>query len=192
MRKAIIVLPAALALAACIEVDMTLDILGDDEARISGAMQMQRQIYEMSGADDSFCAPEDGGTLTLTETHARCEFDMVGSYAEVMMDEDRFGPGEDTPGEITSLGDGRVRVFLPLGMMGSEIDEMAEDPAMMAMMQQMMAGMSVNYTVRGREIESSTGTISEDRTSATISFGVDDIFAPADQRPVDFETILRY
>ena len=196
MRTALIALPAALALSACIEADFTLDVLGEDEARITGFIAMQRQMFEMAGADDSFCPDDEGASMTMTDTHVRCEFDTTGTFEEVMMD--GVGPGEevgadeDTPGEIAYLGDGRVRVFLPLGMMGSEMDEMAEDPAMMEMMAQMMAGLSVSYTVRGREIESSTGEISEDGTSANISFGVDDLMGPAEERPVDFETIVRY
>lgn len=192
MRALLFTLPAALALSACIEVDMTLEVLGEDEARITGFMQMQRQMYEMTGGDDSFCAEEDGGRLVLTETHARCEFDKTGSFEEIMQPEDDDGSPVDMQGELVSLGDGRVRAFMPLSGMTDEMAEVEEDPQMMAMMRQMMAGMSVSFTVQGLEIESSTGTISDDRTRATITLGVDDLFAPADERPGDFETILRY
>ncbi len=193
MRALLFTLPAVLALAACVEVDMTLDILGEDEARVSGTMQMQRQIYEMSGGDDSFCTEEDGGTLTLTDAHAICSFERSGSFAEIMVsDEQDEGAGLEMQGEIVSLGDGRVRALLPLGDMSGDLEEMEEDPQMMAMMKQMMTGMSISFTVRGREIESSNGTISDDRTSANITLGVDEIFAPAEERIEVFETVLRY
>lgn len=192
MRTLLFTLPAALALSACIEVDMALEILGEDEARMTGTMQMQRQIYEMSGGDDSFCPEEDGGTLTLTDAHVTCTFDTTGTFDEIMQGEDADGSGMEMEGEIVALGDGRVRVSLPLGDMTEDLDEMQEDPQMMAFMQQMMSGMSVSFTVKGSEIESSTGTISEDRTSATITMGVDDFFAPAEDRLTVFETILRY
>lgn len=192
MRAVVFTLPAALALSACIEVDVAIEVLGEDEARVTGYMQMERAMFEMAGADASFCEEEEGGTLTLTDMHARCDFDQTGSFDEIMSaDSDEEVP-VDLQGQLESLGDGRVRAFMPLTGMTDDMDEMMDDPAMMAMMRQMMSGMSVTFTVKGSEIESSTGTISEDGTSATVSFGVDDLFAPADERPVDFETILRY
>lgn len=191
MRAILFTLPAALALSACIEVDVAIEVLGEDEARVTGYMQMNRAMFDMSGGDTSFCEEEDGGTLTLTETHARCDFDKTGSFDEIMNAEGESDSPTEMQGQLVSLGDGRVRALMPLGEMTEEMDDM-EDPAMIAMMRQMMSGMSITFTVKGSEIESSTGTISEDRTSASISFGVDDLIAPASERPGDFETILRY
>ena len=192
MRAIVFALPAALALAACVEVDMTVEVLGEDEARVSGFMQMQRQMFEMSGSDASFCPEDDGGTLVLTDTHARCDFEKTGTFAEIMpADSDGDSPTE-LQGELTHLGADRVRAFLPISGMTDDLDEMEEDPQMIAMMRQMMAGMSISFTVKGREIESSTGTISEDGTSAFIRMGVDDLIAPAAERVGDFETILRF
>ena len=192
MRALFFTLPAALVLSACIEVDVAIEVLGEDQARVTGYMQMNRAMFDMSGGDTSFCEEEDGGVLTVTDLHARCDFDKTGSFDEIMSaDADDEAP-VDLQGELVSLGDGRVRVFMPLTGMTDDMDEMMDDPAMIAMMRQMMTGMSVSFTVRGREIESSTGTISEDATSATVTFGVDEMLAPAAERPGDFETILRY
>lgn len=192
MRALLLALPAALTLSACVEIDMTVEVLGEDEARLVGVMQMQRMIYDMSGGDDSFCSEEDGGVLTLTDTHARCEFDMVGSFEELM----RPDGIEDTPtelqGNITYLGDNRVQVWLPMDSFFDEMSELEEDPQMMAMMRQMMQGMSISFHVQGASIESSTGTISADGTRASVFLGVDELFAPAAERMGDFETIARY
>lgn len=192
MRAIFLSLPAAALLSACIEMDMTVEVLGEDEARVTGVIQMQRQAFEMTGGDDSFCAEEDGGTLELTDTHARCIIDKTGTFAEVMPSEASGDTPAEMQGELVYLGGDRVRAFLPLTGMEDELDEMGEDPAMLAMMRQMFTGMSISFTVAGREIESSTGTISEDGTSATITLGVDDLIAPAAERPGDFETILRF
>ena len=192
MRALLLTLPAALALAACVEVDMTVEVLGEDEARVTGFMQMQRQMFDMSGGDASFCPEEDGGTLTLTDSHARCDFDKTGTYAEIMPSEGSSDAPAEVEGELTYLGENRARAFLPLAAMNEGMDEMGDDPQMLEMMRQMFAGMSVSFTIKGREIESSTGTISEDGTSATIQMGVDDLIAPAEDRIGDFETILRF
>lgn len=192
MRTLIFSLPAVLALAACVEVDMTVEVLGEDEARVTGFMQMQRQMFDMTGGDASFCPEEDGGTLVLTDAHARCNIDKTGTYAEIMPEDSDGDSPTEMQGELTHLGGNRARAFLPLAGMTDEMDEMEEDPQMMAMMRQMMAGMSISFTIKGREIESSTGTISEDGTSASITLGVDDLIAPAADRVGDFETILRF
>ncbi len=192
MRASLITFPAALALAACVEVDMAIEVLGEDEARVTGFMQMQRQMFEMSGGDESFCPEEDGGTLTLTDTHARCDFDKTGSYAEIVPSESSSDGPAEVEGELTYLGDNRTRVFLPLAAMNAGMDEMGDDPQMLEMMRQMLSGMSVSFTVKGREIESSTGTISEDGSAATIMLGIDDLIPPAADRIGDFETILRF
>lgn len=192
MRAIFLTLPAALALAACVEVDMTVEVLGEDEARVTGYMQMQRQAFDMSDGDSSFCPEEDGGTLTLTDTHARCDFEKTGTFAEIMPSEPDGDSPAEIQGELTYLGEDRVRAFLPLSSMSEGMEDMGDDPQMLAMMRQMFAGMSVSFTVTGREIESSTGTISEDGTSASIRLGVEDLIAPADERPGDFETILRF
>jgi hypothetical protein len=192
MRSLFFVLPAALALVACVEVDMTVEVLGQDEARLTGHVQMDRQMYEMSGGDDSFCAREDGGTLLLSETHARCEFEQTGTFAELMQP----GSAEDMPtdmqGQLIHLGTDRVRAVFPLSALNEGIDDMIEDPQMMAMMRQMFAGMSVRFTVQGREIESSTGKISDDGTRASILLGVDDLISPDAHQLGDFETIVRF
>lgn len=192
MRALFLALPTALTLAACVEVDMTVEVLGEDEARVTGFMQVQRQMFDMSGGDASFCPEEDGGRLTLSDTHARCDFDKTGTYAEIMPDETAGDSPAELQGELVHLGGNRTRAFLPLSGMTGEIEDMEQDPQMMAMMRQMLAGMSISFTIKGREIESSTGTISADGTSASITLGVEDLVAPAADRVNDFETIVRF
>ncbi|TQM92590.1 MAG: hypothetical protein EA338_06400 [Roseinatronobacter sp.] len=192
MRGLLFALPAALALAACVEVDMTVEVLGEDEARLTGFMQMQRQMYDMSGGDDSFCAEEDGGTLVLSDTHARCEFDKTGTFAELMRPDAADDVPTEIQGELTYLDSNRVRALFPLSAMNDGMDEMIEDPQMMAMMRQMFDGMSISFSVQGREIESTTGTISDDGTRATILLGVDDLISDEGDQLDDFETIVRF
>ena len=192
MRTTYLCVAAALALAACVEVDMTLEVLGEDEARVTGFLQMERQMYDMSGGDDSFCPADDGGTLTLTDTHARCDFDKTGTFDEIMSADAEAGSPADVQGEITYLGDNRVRVMLPLGTMQDGMEDMGDDPQMLAMMRQMFAGMSITFSVQGREIESSTAMISDDGTRASYTLGVDDLITSTPTAMPDFETIVRY
>lgn len=190
MRTLFLALPAALALTACVEIDMNVEVLGQDEARVTGYMQIQRQMFEMSGQDRSFCDEEDGGTFVLTDTHARCEVDKTGTFAEIM-DDGGAGSPEDLQAQLVYLDSNRVRSMMPLSAMSGQLDEMANDPQALAMAQQMMAGLSISFSVSGASIESTTGTLSEDGTTASVTLGLDDLLAPG--APLtDFETIVRY
>ena len=171
---------------------MTLEVLGEDEARVTGFMQMERQMYDMSGGDGSFCPADDGGTLTLTDTHARCDFEKTGTFEEIMPADAAGETPTDLQGEITYLGDNRVRVMMPLGTMQDGMEDMGDDPQMLAMMRQMFVGMSITFSVQGREIESSTGEISDDGTRASYTLDVDDLITPTPAAMPDFETIVRY
>lgn len=190
MRALFLTLPAALALTACIEADMNVEILGEDEARVTGYMQMQRQMYEMSGQDASFCDAEDGGTFVLTDSYARCQIDKTGTFAEIIADGSADSP-EEMQAQLVHLDSNRVRALLPLSVMSGQLDEMASDPQAMAMARQMLAGLSVSFSVSGDSIESTTGTISDDGRRATVTLGLDDLLAPGTPLQ-DFETIVRY
>lgn len=196
MRLKSIAAPAALAatliLSACIEVDMTVDVLGQDEARVSGFMQMNRQMFDMSGGDTSFCDPADGGTLALTDTHARCDFSKTGTFAEILAQPEGEAPPSEPQGELVYLDSNRVRAMFPMAGFNAGAAEMGEDPQMEAMMRQMMTGLSITLRVRGAEVESTTGTLSEDGKSASVKIGVEDIFDKARGPMTDFETIVKY
>ncbi len=192
MRAIFLSLSTAVLLAACIEVEMTVEVLGEDEAQLTGFVQMHRDFYEMTGGNSSVCTDVDGARLELTDTHMRCVLDKTGSFEEVMLVNQSDDVDVEFPEMLVHLGGDRVRALFAKGGSEDELDQITDDPMTRAMMRQMFTGMSVSLTVKGREIESSTGTISEDGTSATVTFGVDDILAPAEDRIEDFETILRF
>jgi len=192
MRRTFLALTAALSLSACIEMDMTLEVLGQDDAKVTGFMQMNRQMFDMSGGDTSFCDPAEGGTLVLSETHARCNFEKRGTFAEVMPDAASAGPADGPQGELVYLDSNRVRALMPLAAANAGVADMQNDPQMEMMMRQMMAGLSVTVRVKAAGIESSTGTISEDGTEASMSFGVDDLFDRSRPPLTDFDTVVTY
>ncbi|KPQ06474.1 MAG: Protein of unknown function (DUF3153) [Rhodobacteraceae bacterium HLUCCA12] len=178
----------AVVLAGCIDMDMDTAILGPDEARVSGHIEVTQEMYNMMGGEEEFCPTEDGGTLEMTETHARCNMLMEGTFAEV------FEPSEDgSPSPTaTDLGDGTVRVVFPMGDMTSEMDEMTADPQMEEMFRPMLEGRSIALSVSGAEIVSSNGTVSDDDTRASIDFKLTDLFEDETDIPENFETVVRY
>lgn len=190
MRALFILLPAALALTACVEVDMNVEVLGADEARVTGYMQMNRQMFEMSGQDASFCAEKDGGTFVLTETHARCNIDKTGPFSQLMQD-GSIGGADNIQVTLVHLDGNRVQTSMPFSAIAGQAEAMSGDPQSLAMAKQMLAGLSISFSVTGASIESTTGALSEDGTTATVTLTVDDLIAP--QAPLqDFTTIATY
>lgn len=178
------VVGAALALAGCFDMEMDTTILGPDEVRLSGFMQVNRDMLDMMGGADEFCDEEDG-ELELTDTHARCNFLAEGTVEEV------FEGDEDAP-TIVDLGDGTVRVTIKMDEFTGEMDEMIEDPAAAAMFRPMMEGHGMTFRITGAEIISTNGTISDDGTSASISFGLTDMLDEDHGIPEIFEAVVRY
>ncbi len=179
---------ATLALAGCIGADVEVEILGDDLARMTGTFEMQRALFDMADAEDDFCDPADGGTLELTAERALCRFDRTGSFSEL------FEDGEDTDMQafFEPLGNDVVRVTIPMDDMNDEMDEMFEDPAMVAMFRPMLEGYSIGFTVTGVEIISSTGDISEDGRSASFTLPLVSVLEPGFDPPEAFVTEVRY
>ena len=179
---------AILSLSACVDVDMETTVLGPDEARVSGHMQMQRQMYDMMGGSGDFCPAAEGGELQLSQTHARCAISQTGSFAELFETGDVGAP---TP-SATDLGDGTVQVTFPLGEMRGEMEEIADDPNMIAMFRPMMEGHSVVLRISGAEIISSNGTVSGDGTSTMLEIALTDLIDQPEAIPESFEAVVRY
>jgi hypothetical protein len=177
-----------LSLAACVDVDMETTVLGPDEARVSGYMQVDRGMYDTMGASSEFCPEEEGGTIELTNAHVRCVISQTGSFEEIFE-----AAGEDTPSPTaTDLGDGTVRVSFPLGDVAGEAQEMSADPNMVAMFRPMMEGHSIVLRISGAEIVSSNGTISDDGTSAMLEIVLTDLLDGPETIPETFEAVVRY
>lgn len=182
-----VALVGAFALSGCIDVDMTAEITGADQARLSGYMAVERAMVEMMGGAAAFCPAEEGGTLVMSDTAARCEITKEGTFGEVFEGE----PGEPVP-TITDLGDGTVRVSFPIGAMGADTAEMREDPQAAAMLLPMLEGHTFTIRVTGAEIVSTTGTLADDGASAFFAFPLVEALNPEMQLPETFDTVVRY
>ena len=180
-------LVGVLALSGCVDVDMTAEITGADQARLHGYMAVERQMVDMMGGAAAFCPAEEGGTLVMTDTQARCDISKDGTFAEVFEGE----PGEPVP-TITDLGDGTARVSFPIGAMGADTAEMREDPQAAAMLRPMLDGHTFTIRVAGAEIVETTGILSEDGRSASFTFPLIEALNPEMQLPETFDTVVRY
>jgi flagellar motor switch/type III secretory pathway protein FliN len=181
-------LGAALGLSGCIDVDMTAEIVGQNEARVTGFMQVQREMLDMMGGTEGFCNADDGGTLEMTDTHARCNMLMEGTFDEIFTEDEEGAPSP----EITDLGDGTVRVTFPIGAATSDMAEMRSDPQMAAMMRPMLEGHTFTIRIRGAQIISSNGEIAADGLTASYSFPLVQVLDENAVFPETFEAVVRY
>ena len=178
----------AIALSGCIDMDMDTAILGPDQARLSGHIEVSREMFDMMGGEADFCPAEEGGTLELTDTLARCNMLLEGTFAEVFTENDDGSPSPTA----TDRGDGTVRVTFPMGDMTSDMDEMTADPQMAAMFRPMVEGHSISISVSGAEIVSTNGTLSDDGRRAVISFELVELFEDQPDVPEVFEAVVLY
>lgn len=178
-------LAAAVALAGCVDVDLTTTITGADSARVSGYMEVQRQMLDMMGGGEAFCDAADGGVLTLTDTTARCDLSAEGTFAEVFQ-------GDEPKPTATDQGDGTVLVSFPIGAMTADSAEMRNDPQAAAMMRPMLEGHTFTLRVAGAQIVSSNGVIAEDGLSASFTMPLVEILNPEFNPPATFDTVVRY
>jgi hypothetical protein len=178
---------AALALSGCIDVDMNAEIVGADQARVTGYMQVQRGMLDMMGGADGFCPAEEGGTIELTDTTARCNMLIEGTFAEV------FDGGDEGPApEVQDLGDGTVRVSFPIGAATADAAEMRADPQMTEMMRPMLDGHTFTMRISGAQIVSTNGEMAADGRSAVFTFPLVDVLNEDVDFPETFEAVVRY
>lgn len=180
-------LGAALGLSGCIDVDMNAEILGADQARVTGYMQVPREMLEMMGGEAGFCPTAEGGTIEMSDTHARCNMLQEGTFAEVFE-----APEEGPAPVIEDLGDGTVRVAFPIGASMADAADMRADPQMVEMMRPMLEGHTFTLRIVGAEIVESNGEISEDGTTTTFTFPLTAALDPAAEFPEFYEAIVRY
>ncbi len=182
---------ACLSLTACIGVDVDIEVLSDDTGRMTGIFEMQRGMYDMAAADgdSDFCDESEGGTLELTPDKAICRMDRTATFEELFAGDD-----DDTEinAQIEPLGNNTVRVTIPLDDFGNDMDEMLDDPAMLAMFRPMLEGYAISFSVSGAEILSSNGEVSADGRRATFAMPLTGLLDADLDLPDAFVTEVRY
>jgi hypothetical protein len=179
-------LGAALALSGCIDLEMNAEIVGANQARVTGYMQVQRGLLEMMGGPEEFCKADEGGTLELTDTHARCNMLIEGTFDEV------FAAEEGPQPTIEDLGDGTVRVSFPIAAATADAAEMRADPQMAAMMRPMLEGHQFVIRILGAKIVSTNGELAADGQSASFTLPLVSLLDANATYPETFEAVVRY
>jgi len=154
-------------LAACVDVSMEVEVLGEDQAQVTTIFAMAREMYDMGqaqGGNDEFCDAD--GEMEIGEEMVSCTTVIEGDFATVMPTDES---GEPQP-TITLVSPGVVRVTFPTASLSDEFGggEEQSDPETAAMMQAMFAGRMMTLRVSGGRIVESNMEIAEDGRSAVL------------------------
>lgn len=156
-----------LGLAACMDVNMDLEILSETEGRATMTTSVSNDIYamiEQQGEEggDEFC-PD--GEVVAGDATTECIVISEGKFDELDLGEDADGP------VIEAVGNGQVRVSLPMSELNEEVAQGMgggeEDPEMTAMIATMFEGHAITINVSGGEIVDTNMEINDAGTAAS-------------------------
>jgi hypothetical protein len=158
-------------LAACVDVEMVIDVLDQDHGRGTMTMTVDKPTYEMmtsQGDSSDFCAD---GEIVENEDNVQCVQVEEGSFADLLFSEDSDEPQP----QVTAEGGGRVRVSFPTSTitegMGAD-----SDPQSQAMMAAMFEGNTLTLTVTGGPIVDTNMELAPDGQSASLTVLFTDLF----------------
>ena len=109
----------ALCLTGCIDINMDVNILGENSARVTTKVKMDRSIYEMakqSDNKDGMC--KDDSSVEIVQNQATCTDVLEGDFATVLEEAEKAdGPQP----KIELVSPGMVRVTFPTGSLLGEM-----------------------------------------------------------------------
>lgn len=181
-------LTLVLPLAACFDVDMSMDFVGDDAVEGTMVMTASAEFYAMAtSSGEPFCdgvdEEHDDGSHTCTET-------LSGTIEEVLND-----PDMSEGVTIERRDDGQIFVAFDLGDLTEDVappeDEGPEADEMKKMMAAAFVGHAITINVSGAEIIETNGTVSDDGKTASLTIPLETLVADETDLPEAFETLLK-
>lgn len=178
---------AIITLTACIDVDVSLEVLDNETALGTVTMTMARDFYDASQSQGTaaFCSADD--EFTVGETVVTCVSTQEGVFADVLDADD----GEPAP-TIVDLGNGTVRVALPTKDIMDDMSSDRPDAAAMAALQGMFLDKHFTLEVSGKQIIDTNMELSEDGKSASVSIPIIDLVAGTAQGPDESYAIVKW
>lgn len=181
-----------LALAACMDVSMTLDVLSETDAELTVVTSMAADMVELMNAQaeeagEEFCAD---GEIVANGDILDCVVVQSGPFEELELD----GEGEEGP-RIEAIGNGQVRVTFPTGDLTESLAESTggadQDPQMQAMLASMFEGHAITLTVTGGEIVDSNMDIDAGGRSASFELPFTALFDGSLDLPEDLFAVVQ-
>lgn len=175
-------------LAACFDVEMSVNVVDDTTAEATMVMTASPEFYAMMTSDgEAFCEGEetalDDGSHTCTETYSGTIEDVLGNpdIGEGVTFERRDG--------------GLVFVSFDLGDLSNEVappgEAGADDEDMRQMMQAAFVGHQIKLNVSGSEIVETNGTLSDDGKTAQLVIPLETMLDETNDLPASFDVLLK-
>ena len=181
-----------LALAGCMDVDMTIDVTSETEAEATMVTSMAADIYQMMAAQapedqEEFCAE---GELIESAELIECRVVQSGTFDELDFDTEGEGDGPS----IEAVGGGQIRVAFPTGDIAESLAEdtgAQDDPQMQAMITQMFEGHAITMTVSGGTIADTNMEVAADGMSATYEIPFVDLIGGDVELPEEIYAVVQ-
>ncbi|SDW72490.1 hypothetical protein [Litoreibacter albidus] len=198
MRLHRIALVLMLPLAACLDVESDVTVGEDEVISADTTMILGRQLFDMMqmmGPQGAALCPADAERVETPET-VSCKSRETMTIDEAI--EQANTAKKDDPFlsemEFAKLDDERLKISLPLDFENIEgkPSELTDDNPMFSMITGGLEGSEIVMRLRALEIESSNGTISEDRTMVELVIPTVEILQPSQTLPKTFDVVLKY
>lgn len=191
MRRFLSVLSVTLVLplAACFDVDLSLNFDGENSAAGTMVMTASPEFYAMTTqSGDPFCEAEE---KTLEDGSHTCTDSFSGTIDELLADPN-MGEGMS----IERRDGGLVYIAFDLRDISNKVAPPQEDTKdgadeMKQMMVTAFTGHAITLSVAGAEIVETNGTLSDDGKTATFTIPLEVLLDDNNDLPDAFETTLK-
>lgn len=175
-------------LAACFDVEMTMNIVDDNNASATVEMTASPDFYAMmTSSGEDFC---EGEETVLEDGRHSCTETFSGTIDEVLADPD-MGDGLT----LERRDGGLIFLSFDLGDLTEDIappeEAGAEDEEMLNTMRAAFTGHKIGINVKGSEIVETNGTVSEDGKAARLEIPLETLLDEANDLPASFDVLLK-
>lgn len=183
----------ALSLSACMDVGVDVEILSDTEATATLVTSLDRDMYEVMASQNETLPEEErfcfGGEIIDEGDTIDCVVTQTGAFADL-----KFGE-EDISVTITPLGNGQVRVSLPMEQVAEKVEgdgsDTAEDIEMKAMMTSMFEGKFFSIAFHGGKVIDTNMLIDEEEGFAYFAIEFSELFAGDADLPIELYAVIQ-
>lgn len=178
-----VLMTSLLFLAGCMDVDMLFDFTGRNSGTTTAEMRMTRETFDMLEADtQEMC---EGGTPTLNDTEFRCVVTASGTIDDMVTGAGDFELEDGI--SVERVGSDRVRVTVDFAVLTKDAQSGATAPEL----RDLLVGHSFAFRVRGASVVETTGEISKDGTTASMTIPLEELLDPATAPKGAFVTVVQ-
>lgn len=183
----------AFSLSGCMDIGVDVEILSDTEAAATLVTSLDRDMYDVMASQNEtlpeaerFCF---GGEIIDEGDTIDCVVTKTGTFEELKFAE------EDISVTVTALGNGQVRVSLPMKQVAEKVEgdgtDTAENIEMKAMMTSMFEGKFFSVAFHGGTVIDTNMEIDEEEGFAYFAIEFSELFADDVDLPDELYAVIQ-